>query len=62
MATIGCAQCGSPLPSEAAVLARWKNATLAASGETDDATAAMLLCPECADEERLGEYEEGEAG
>jgi hypothetical protein len=40
----------------------WKNAVLALSGETDDTTAAMLLCPECADEERLGEYEEGEAG
>jgi hypothetical protein len=62
MATIGCAQCGRPVPSEAAELAGWKNATLAASGENDDATAAMLLCPECVDEERLGQYEEGEAG
>jgi hypothetical protein len=62
MSTIGCAQCGRPLPSEAAELARWKNATLTASGEIDDATGAMLLCPECVDEERLGEYEEGEGG
>jgi hypothetical protein len=62
MATIGCAQCGCPLPSEAAELARWKNARLAASGEIDDAAAAMLLCPECADDDRLGDYEEGEAG
>jgi hypothetical protein len=59
---MGCAQCGRPVPSEATELARWKNAVLALSGETDDTTAAMLLCPECADEERLGEYEEGEAG
>jgi hypothetical protein len=62
MSTLGCAQCGRPLPSETAELARWKNATLATSAEIDDATAAMLLCPECADVERLGEYEEGEAG
>jgi hypothetical protein len=61
MSAIGCAQCGCLLPSEAAELARWKNATLATSAEIDDATAAMLLCPECADE-RLGDYEEGDAG
>jgi hypothetical protein len=62
MSMIGCAQCGCPLPSNAAELARWKNGTLAAAGEIDETTAAMLLCPECAEEERLGEYEEGEAG
>src|SRR5262245_57079435 len=62
MSTIGCAQCGRPLPSDAAELARWKNGTLAAAGELDETTAAMLLCPECADEERVGAFEEGEAG
>ena len=62
MLTTGCAQCGRPLPSDAAELARWKNSTLAAAGEIDETTAAMLLCPECAEDDRLGEYEEGEAG
>jgi hypothetical protein len=62
MSTTGCAQCGRELPSDAAALARWKNRTLAATGALDETTAAMLLCPECAEDDRLGEYEEGEAG
>jgi hypothetical protein len=62
MSTTGCAQCGRELPSDAAALARWKNRTHTADGELDETTAAMLLCPECAEDDRLGEYEEGEAG
>jgi ribosomal protein S26 len=62
MSTTGCAQCGRELPNDAAALARWKNRSLTATGEFDETTAAMLLCPECAEDDRLGEYEEGEAG
>jgi hypothetical protein len=65
MSTEGCAQCGRELPSDAsdaAALARWKNRTLTADGELDETTTGMLLCPECAEDDRLGEYEEGEAG
>lgn len=62
MSTTGCAQCGRPLPSDAAELVRWSNGTLAAAGEIDETSAAMLLCPECAEDDRLGDYEEGEAG
>ena len=62
MSTAGCAQCGCPLPRDAATLAHWKHRSLAAAGEIDETTAAMLLCPECAEDDRLGEYEEGEAG
>jgi hypothetical protein len=62
MSTIGCAQCGRPLPSDPAELARWKNSSLAAAGEIDETIAAMLVCPECAEDDQLGAYEEGEAG
>lgn len=61
MSTSGCAQCGRPLPSDTAELARWKNRT-PATDEVDENTAAMLLCPECAEDDRLGDYEEGEGG
>jgi hypothetical protein len=62
MSTIGCAQCGRGLPSDPAELARWKNGDLAATREIDATTAAMLVCPECAEDDQLGRYEEGEAG
>ena len=62
MSSLGCAQCGRPLPSDAAELARWNFGDLAVSGELDETAAGMLLCPDCAEDDLLGEYEEGEAG
>lgn len=62
MSTIGCAQCGRPLPSDGAELAGWKNGGLVAEGELDETAAGMLVCPECAESDLVGEYDEGEAG
>ena len=59
--TLACAQCGRPLPADQGELARWKQSALAAA-ELDEVAAAMLLCPECVEDDRAGEYEEGEAG
>jgi hypothetical protein len=59
--TLACAQCGRPLPDDPGELARWKQGALAAA-ELDEVAAAMLLCPECVEDDRAGEYEEGEAG
>jgi hypothetical protein len=50
------------LPRDATELARWNHGELAASGELDEIAAGMLLCPDCAEDDLLGEYEEGEAG
>jgi hypothetical protein len=50
------------LPRDATELARWNHGELAASGELDEIAAGMLLCPDCAEDDQLGEYEEGEAG
>jgi hypothetical protein len=58
---LSCAQCGRPLPADPIELARWNEGELAAA-EQDEVTAGMLLCPECVEEDRSGEYEEGEAG
>lgn len=62
MSTLACAQCGRSLPRDATELARWNHGELAASGELDEIAAGMLLCPDCAEDDQLGEYEEGEAG
>ncbi len=56
--TLTCYQCGRELPADAAEAARWKDADLVRSGELDE---AMLLCPECRDEERELAYDEGGA-
>jgi len=59
---LGCSQCGRPAPSGSDELASWKHGELMLAGQLDDVTAPMLLCPECAEEDRAGEYEAGEPG
>lgn len=61
MLAMCCAQCGRALPTDPDDLSRWRQGDLLAAGELDELTAAMLLCPECADDDRQGEYEAGEA-
>lgn len=61
MSTPSCAQCGRPLPSDANGIARGNDRALAGATETEEMPAAMLLCPDCAEEDRLGEYDQGEA-
>jgi hypothetical protein len=60
--SLGCSQCGRELPADADELRRWGQGSLAVTGELDEVTASMLLCPDCAEDDRAGEYEEGEAG
>jgi len=50
-----CYQCGRKLPPDAAETARWKHVDLVLSGELDE---AMLLCPECREDDRET-YDEG---
>jgi hypothetical protein len=57
-AALTCYQCGRELPADAAEAARWKDADLVRSGELDE---AMLVCPECRDEDREMTYDEGGA-
>jgi hypothetical protein len=62
MATLECSQCGRPAPADRAELGRWGQGGLAVAGGVDDVTASMLLCPDCVDDDREREYEEGEPG
>jgi hypothetical protein len=62
MLALSCAQCGRALPADPIELARWKHGNLAAAGELDETSAALLLCPDCVEEDILGQYEQGEAG
>jgi hypothetical protein len=58
---LGCSQCGREAPTAADELVLWKHGELALADpvDPDDAAAAMLLCPACAEEDRARDYEEG---
>jgi hypothetical protein len=58
---IGCSQCGRAAPSDPVELATWKHGSLVLAGDADEMTT-MLLGPECAEEDRAGDYEPGEPG
>lgn len=55
---LDCSQCGRPLPEEADQLERWRHGALFLAGELD-AAAALLLCPECVEEEHSRAFDEG---
>jgi len=57
--TLTCSQCGRDAPEDAGELGRWRHGELVLSGEVDDVTAAMLLCPDCMTEDLERAYEEG---
>jgi hypothetical protein len=62
MASLSCSQCGRSAPTDRVELQGWKHGELAVAGEVDEVTATMLLCPDCVEEDRAGEYEAGEPG
>lgn len=62
MSRFRCSQCGRPAPTDPGELRSWRHGDLAASGEPDEAAAAMLLCPECVEEDLAGDYDAGDAG
>lgn len=59
---LACAQCGRVIPDDAREVARWRHGYLALAGELDEVSAAMLLCPECAEEASSGGYDPGGGG
>lgn len=58
VAKAACSQCGRAFPRDGAEAAGWKHVDLVLSGELDE---AMLLCPECREEDRELAYDEGGA-
>ena len=54
-----CSQCGSLLPADREARAHWRHAELASHVGLDELAAAMILCPECDQEDRERAYDEG---
>jgi hypothetical protein len=46
-------------PVEPAELEGWRSGGLELPGDLDDTAAGIVLCPDCAADARLGEYEPG---
>ena len=56
-----CAQCGRVAPGDAEALVDWRHGELVLTGDLDDVTAGMVVCPEC-DAVDIRDYDQGEAG
>lgn len=54
-----CAQCGREAPSDRHELMRWACGPIAIRGDFPEAIEALLLCPECVEEEHAHEFDEG---
>jgi hypothetical protein len=54
-----CSQCERPLPAAPALIERWRHGSLFLAGELDGEAAALLLCPDCVEEEHTGAFDEG---
>jgi hypothetical protein len=57
--SLTCAQCGRAAPVEPDQLAGWRSGGLEVTDDLDDTAAGIVLCPDCAADARLGEYEPG---
>lgn len=60
--SVECAQCGREAPADPAELEDWRHGELVLSGDLDEVTAALVLCPDCDAEDKRGEFEAGDAG
>jgi hypothetical protein len=58
--SLSCSQCGRSAPSETDELVLWKGGRLLLAGELDGIAAALLVCPDCANVDSSGDYDQGE--
>jgi hypothetical protein len=56
---LDCSQCGRPLPEDVDELERWRHGPLLLAGELDADAVALLLCPDCVEEEHSRAFDEG---
>lgn len=56
---LDCSQCGRPLPDDVDEVERWLHGPLFLAGELDRDAAALLLCPDCVEEEHAHAFDEG---
>jgi hypothetical protein len=54
-----CSQCERPLPADAASIEEWRHGPLLLAGELGEDAAALLLCPECVEDENSNAFDEG---
>jgi hypothetical protein len=54
-----CSQCEESVPADTAAIDEWRHGPLFLSGELDEDAVALLLCPECVEEEHSRAFDEG---
>ena len=54
-----CSQCEQSLPADSAAIEAWRHGPLFLTGELDDEAVALLLGPECVEEEHSHAFDEG---
>jgi hypothetical protein len=59
MGVVVCSQCGREAPHDSEEVGRWRHGELVVSGELDEVTAGLLLCPTCWAEDLEGEFDAG---
>lgn len=59
LTAVACSQCGQEAPSDPHELLRWAYGSIAMRGDFRDVIGALLLCPECIEEEHEHAFDEG---
>ena len=54
-----CSQCEESVPADTAAIDEWRHGPLFLNGELDEDAVALLLCPECVEEEHSRGFDEG---
>jgi len=54
-----CSQCERSIPADTAAIEAWRHGPLFLTGELDREAAALLLCPECVEDEHGRAFDEG---
>jgi hypothetical protein len=59
LSSLVCSQCERSLPADTASLEEWRHGPLFLRGELDEGAVALLLCPECVEDEHSRAFDEG---
>ena len=62
LTAFACSQCGREAPGDSHGLMHWAYGSIAVRGDLPEVIDAILLCPECVEEEHAHEFEEGGTG
>lgn len=62
LTVLACSQCGREAPSDLDELMHWECGPIAVRGDFPEVIDALLLCPDCIEEEHRRAFEEGGLG